>query len=85
MGTPTQIRRVKGQDPEELKRRIGRNVAAVRKEQGISQQGFAGLLGTSVQWVSRVERGEENLTITTLVKLAGALGLTVEDLFRTEE
>ena len=71
---------MKGQDPEELKRRIGRNLANARKEQGMTQEGFASAVETSIQWISRVERGEENLTITTLVKLSDALGLMVEDL-----
>lgn len=70
-----------GQDPEELKRRIGERLTSARKEQGMTQEGFAALVGTSVQWVSRVERGEENLTILTLVKLTDALGIRVSDLF----
>lgn len=71
-----------GQDPEELKRQIGQKLASARKDQGMTQEGFADLVGTSIQWISRVERGEENLTITTLVKLSDAVGLTVEDLLK---
>ena len=47
----------------------------------MTQEGFAQVLGTSIQWVSRVERGEENLTIATLVKLSDALGMQVVQLF----
>jgi len=56
-------------------------LAKARKAKSMSQHAFAGAVGTSTQWVSRVERGEENLTVSTLAKLADAVGLSVEDLF----
>jgi len=75
---------VTGQDPEELKRRVGRNLSEARKRMQMTQEGLARELKTSIQWVSRVERGEENLTIGSLVKLSDAVGLRVEELLRAE-
>ncbi len=37
-------------------------------------------IGTSVQWLSRIEGGGQNLTIDTLVGLANTLGITVVEL-----
>jgi transcriptional regulator with XRE-family HTH domain len=70
------------QTPEELARNVGRRVAEVRLSQGLTQQDFATLIRNSVQWISRIENGEENLTLATLVKLADALKLEVAELFR---
>lgn len=61
--------------------RIGRRIVELRSSQGLTQQEFASRIGTSVQWLSRVELGQENLTLQTLVKLAANLGVEVTSLF----
>ena len=44
-----------------------------RKAKGYTQKDLAMLLGVSQAMVSRWENGEENITLTTLVKIAFAL------------
>jgi len=73
------------QDPEEIKRRIGRNLTVARNNKGLTREQFAGDLQATVQWLSRVERGEENLTLNTMAKLSNALEVTIEDLLRVHE
>lgn len=81
MGRLRRPRRVPKEDPDELARNIGRKVAELRLAQGMTQQELATELRASVQWVSRIENGAENLTLATLAKVANALGVVVVDLF----
>lgn len=54
--------------------------------QGVSSAELARRMGTSRAWVSRVLRGENNLTIASMGKLAFALGMRVRaDLAPLEE
>jgi len=66
-------------DPEQLTRQIGRRVAELRIERGLTQEAFSVVLRSTVQWVSQVEAGR-NLTIHTLAKIANALDVTVAEL-----
>lgn len=65
--------------PQNLIRTVGRRIAELRSER-MTQAEFAERLGSSVQWVSRIELGE-NLTLATLEKIADVLGVTVPSLF----
>ena len=71
---------VPDQTVEEIARNAGRRVAELRRQLGWTQQDFATAVQTTVQWISRVENGEENLTLASLVKLANALRVTVSEL-----
>jgi transcriptional regulator with XRE-family HTH domain len=68
------------QSPEELARLIGLRIAELREARGLKQQDLASLARVTVQWLSRVENGKENLTLATLVKLSDALEVEVVDL-----
>ena len=46
----------------------------------MTQADFAEAMGTSIQWVSRVETGE-NLTITTIEKIAKVLDVPIKSFF----
>lgn len=60
---------------------LGRVVRRTRKEQGISQEQLALSADLDRSYVGGVERGEHNLTVMTLVKLANALGVNPRELF----
>jgi len=66
---------------EALVKKFGRTVRRLRSEQGYSQEGFALRVGLHRTYVGNIERGEKAVTIVTANKLAGALGLTLTDLF----
>jgi transcriptional regulator with XRE-family HTH domain len=66
---------------EALVKRFGGTVRRLRSEQGSSQEGFALRVGLHRTYVGNIERGEKAVTIVTANKLAGALGLTLADLF----
>ena len=67
-------------DDEKLKRQIGINIAAYRKQAGLTQAGLAEKLNYSDKAVSKWERGESVPDVLTLVQLAEQFGITINDL-----
>lgn len=65
---------------EQLKERIGKNIALQRKKAGLTQAGLAGKLNYSDKAVSKWERGESIPDVVTLVAMAEQLEITVNDL-----
>jgi transcriptional regulator with XRE-family HTH domain len=61
---------------EELERQVGRLLASLREEQGVSQAALALDLGHDQSYVSRLERGERRLTVAELMRCAAALGVS---------
>lgn len=66
-------------DPKDV---VGRNIREARGRLGISQEEAADRCGTSVQQVSRAERGKNDLRVSTVAKLAGGLETTAAELMR---
>jgi transcriptional regulator with XRE-family HTH domain len=69
------------EDPDQTIRDVGLRIAELRQGLGITLSEFAQRLGVTYQNLQRIERGEQNLTIRTMVKLATALGVRPADLF----
>lgn len=67
-------------DEEKLKKQIGMNIAAYRKRHQLTQVGLAEKLNYSDKAVSKWERGESAPDIATLVQLADAFDVTVNEL-----
>ena len=67
-------------DVEKLKYQIGSNIAAYRKNAGLTQAGLAEKLNYSDKAVSKWERGESIPDVLTLMQLAGLFDITVNDL-----
>lgn len=67
-------------DDEKLKLQIGRNIAAHRKQTGLTQAGLAEKLNYSDKAVSKWERGESIPDVITLMQLAQLFEITVNDL-----
>lgn len=65
---------------ENLKDRIGTNIATQRKKAGLTQAGLAEKLNYSDKAVSKWERGESIPDVLTLMLLAEQFGITVNDL-----
>jgi transcriptional regulator with XRE-family HTH domain len=59
----------------DLQRTVGRNLRAHRQAKGLSQEAFADLLEVHRTYMGGVERGERNLTLKSLERIAGRLGL----------
>lgn len=64
----------------DLQRTLGRNLRTYRQEQGLSQEAFADLLGLHRTYMGGVERGERNLTLRSVERLAEQLGVEALEL-----
>ena len=56
------------------------NIRRYRKARGISQEEFADLCQLHRTYIGSVERGERNVTLSTLEAIADAMGIRVSDL-----
>lgn len=63
-------------------RLLGERVRAHRNTLGISQEGLADRSGVHWTFVGQVERGQRNLNLHNLLKLAAGLGLDASELVR---
>ena len=70
---------------ENVKYRIGANIAAYRKRDGMTQATLAEKLNYSDKAVSKWERGESVPDVLTLMVLAEQFGITVNDLLADPE
>lgn len=61
---------------------VGQRIRDGRELMGLSQEAFADHIGTTHQQVGRVERGEHDLRLSTLLMFAAGLGTTAADLLR---
>lgn len=65
--------------PNEAKQ-LGNNLKKIRSEKGISQGNIANAIGTSRGFVCNIENGKTNPTLTTIIKLANAIGVSPDKL-----
>lgn len=65
---------------ESIKVKFGQKLRKVRNEVGISQEDLAAEAGLHRTYVSSVERGERNITLINIYRLAKALGVEAKNL-----
>lgn len=58
-------------------RKIAIKLAIAMKQQNLSRQDVAERMGCSPQYVSRLLKGEENLSLETICKLENALNISI--------
>lgn len=66
----------------DLQRTFGRNLRAYRKGRGLSQEEFADELGVHRTYMGGIERGERNLTLKSVERIAGQLELEPTELLQ---
>lgn len=54
----------------DLQRAVGRNLRAYREAKGLSQEAFADVVGVHRTYMGGVERGERNLTLRSVERIA---------------
>ena len=69
-------------DKRSIARAIGENVRRERTRRGLSQEKLAFAADLHPNYVGFVERGERNITVVNLVRIAGALKIPAFRLFK---
>ena len=64
---------------------MGRNLRAYRMERGLSQEAFAEVLGVHRTYMGGVERGERNLTLKSVERMAEKLEMEALELMKPHE
>ncbi len=70
-------RKAKAKGWLQYSRRIAIKIAIEMKRQNLSRQDVAGRMGCSPQYVSRLLKGDENLSLETICKLENALNVPI--------
>ena len=68
----------------DAKRDFGKRVRQLRHERGLSQEALADEAGLHRTYVSSLERGERNVSLENIVKLARALRVPLQELLSFE-
>lgn len=69
-------------DPIEVRKKLGELIRRLRVERGWSQEELANATGFGRSMTSSIERGRQDVRISTLVKLANIFGIHMGQLFR---
>lgn len=65
----------------EIKEKFGKQVKKLRLEKGLSQEGLALLADLDRTYIPSIEKGERNVSITVVEKIANALKVKISILF----
>jgi transcriptional regulator with XRE-family HTH domain len=64
----------------DLQRVVGENLRAYRKARNLSQETFADVMGFHRTYMGSIERGEENLTLKAVERMAAKIGIETKTL-----
>jgi transcriptional regulator with XRE-family HTH domain len=67
---------------EDVQARFGKALRERRHKLGVSQEEFADICGLDRTYVGGIERGERNVGLANIEKLAKALKISLSELFR---
>ncbi|MCZ8062791.1 helix-turn-helix transcriptional regulator [Silanimonas sp.] len=68
-----------------LQRRVGASIRRRRESLGMSQEAFAAHIGMHRTYYSAIERGEKNISLSTIQRLCEALGAKAWEIFKEAE
>ena len=61
--------------------RFGARVRGLRNDRGWSQEAFADRAGLHRTYIGSIERGEQNVSLENIEKVAATLGVSLAELF----
>lgn len=62
--------------------KFGKKVVKIRLDRGMSQGDLAKIMAVGPSYISKIERGEQNLSLRGIEKLAKALRVRVDELLK---
>jgi transcriptional regulator with XRE-family HTH domain len=63
---------------------FGKRIQKLRKEKNISQEKLAELAGLHRTYIGMIERGEKNITLRNINRIANAINIDIKDLFNKD-
>lgn len=68
-----------------ISKRFGLFVAKLRNERGMTQEELAFKSGLHRTYIGMIERGERNITLVNVMRLADAFGIRMSEMFSEYE
>lgn len=65
-----------------MRKKFGKRIRELRLEKGWSQEQFADEVGVHRTYIGAVERGEQNIALDNIERVAKRLGISIEELFQ---
>jgi transcriptional regulator with XRE-family HTH domain len=75
------MRPMKRASDKKITKDFGKKLRQLRKERGFSQESLALVSGLDRTYVGSVERGERNISLINIYKIASALGISPKEFF----
>jgi transcriptional regulator with XRE-family HTH domain len=75
------VARVRGKRPTSLRLQLAGRIRELRAEREMSQEALAAAAGLHRTYIGGVERGERNVSIDNIERIAKGLGCSACDLF----
>lgn len=69
---------------KDILKKIGMNFRLERTRKMLSQEQFAELANVHTNYIGKIERGEQNLTVRKIVEISDALGISVNKILTLE-
>lgn len=66
----------------DIKQKFGKRLKELRLQKGLSQETLANIADLDRTYIPSIEKGERNVSITVIEKLANALGVALTDLIK---
>jgi transcriptional regulator with XRE-family HTH domain len=67
---------------EDIRLRFGKAVRNLRHKLGVSQEEFADICGLDRTYIGGIERGERNVSLVNIERIAKALKISIPRLFK---
>lgn len=68
-----------------ISQKISERIRELRKKSGLTQEKLAELAGIDYKFLQRIEGGDRNITLKTLVKICDSLDISMKDFFDFKE
>jgi transcriptional regulator with XRE-family HTH domain len=67
---------------EDILKRFGKRIRELRKAEGYSQENFAYACSLDRTYMGGIERGERNIALRNIEKIAETLGISISELMK---
>ena len=68
-----------------LRKELGARIKELRKAAGLTQEKLGEKADLNYKFIGELERGQVNVSLDSLIRIAEALGIKIEDLFSKEK